>query len=107
MSQCTTDACCEEQDTCCPVEKSIKEGSCCPVDKSIEIWSQSFFQAMKGAQVDILKEKIRKNWGPVLDQQADAVLAAMGTHWHAMLAQGKAQAELRENMKNILKSVKN
>ena len=89
-----------EKNEACPVEKSVSQ-SCCPIEKGIELWQSSFFQAMKSAQVDILKEKIRKNWGPVLDKEADAVLAAMETHWHSVLNQAKAQMDLKENFKKI------
>jgi hypothetical protein len=105
MSECKATQCCDEQETCCPVEKSINEG-CCPLEKSIELWSGSFFQAMKQVQVDLLKEKIRKNWGSVMEKQADAVVAAMGTQWQTLVMQAQAQCELRETMKTILGSAK-
>lgn len=103
MSECNTTQRCQEQEACCPVEKAVQEG-CCPVEKTIEIWKGSFFQAMKETQIDILKEKIRKNWGNLLEKEAEAVVATMGTHWKALLSQAKAQVDLRENFKNILKS---
>ncbi len=104
MSECNATQCGQEQEACCPVEKAVQEG-CCPVDKMIDIWKGSFFQAMKETQVDLLKEKIRKNWGNLMEKEADAVVAAMGAHWQALLSQAKAQGDLKENFKNILKSV--
>jgi hypothetical protein len=105
MSECKTTQCCDEQESCCPVEKSINE-ACCPAEVSTKVWTSSFFQAMKEAQVDLLKEKIRKSWGPIMEKQSDAILAAMGTHWQTMLTQAQAQCELRETMKTIMKSAK-
>jgi len=65
------------------------------------MWGASFFQAMKSAQVDILKEKIRKAWGAKMDKAADAVLESMGVHWQSMLAQAKAKDELRQRLQGL------
>ena len=78
---------------------------CCPIEKSVEMWKQSFCCALKGVQVDILKEKIRQKWGPSLDKQAEAVIAAMGAHWMAMVANAKANCDLKESVKNALREV--
>lgn len=95
-NQCST----ESHQSCCPVEQS-SNSQCCPIEKSVEMWSSAFFIAMKEASVDVLKEKIKKNWGHVLDKKADAVLAAMDTHWKSVLAQGKAQVDLKDAFKKI------
>lgn len=104
MSQCDSQKGCETtpQSTqeCCSVEKSIKEAPC-PVENSVDMWSSSFFQAMKQTQVEILKDKIKKAWGPLMDKEGDAIVQAMGTHWESMLAQAKAQCDLKENFKQI------
>lgn len=111
MSQCNTQTgnCsthstpAQTQSDCCPVEKSVNE-SCCPIEKSAEMWQKAFFCAMKEASKDILKEKIRKSWGPVLEKEADAVLETMGTHWQSLLAQARAQKSLRESLAKIQQS---
>lgn len=84
----------------CPVEKSVSE-MCCPVESSSRLLTQAFFQAMKEVEVDLLKEKIKKAWGSNIEKQADAVITAMGAHWQALLAQAKAQGDLREAIKKI------
>jgi hypothetical protein len=104
MSECNTTECCQEQEACCcPIEKAVQEGNC-PLDAMIDVWKGSFFQAMKETQVDILKEKIRKNWGSMMEKEADAVVSAMGAHWQSIMTKAMAQGELKENFKNILKS---
>ncbi len=100
MSQCD-----QKNVECCPVEKSAL--SCeCPIEQSTELWTRSFFAAMREAQIDVLKEKIRKAWGPVMDKVADATVEAMGAHWQATLSQGKAQYDLRQNIQKIFESGK-
>lgn len=101
MSQSETQCCETTSGKECAVEKSIKQG-CCPVEGAVEMWQQAFFQAIKGTQVDILKEKIRKEWGPMMDKEANAVIKAMGAQWQAMISQAKAQVNLREEIKDIL-----
>jgi hypothetical protein len=100
---CETAPCCttQNQGDCCPVEKSIHE-ACCPVEKATDLWNRAFFVAMKEAQVDILKEKIRASWGGKLEKEADAVLASMAAHWQSMLAQAKARHDLQESLKHSL-----
>lgn len=65
------------------------------------MWSCAFFQAMKAAQVDLLKAKIQKAWGAKMDKAADAVVEAMGVQWQSMLAQAGAQAGLRERLRGL------
>ncbi|MBI4342794.1 MAG: hypothetical protein HY599_05455 [Candidatus Omnitrophica bacterium] len=65
------------------------------------MWSCSFFQALKAAQVDALKAKIQKAWGSKMDKAADAVLEAMGVQWQSMLAQATAKSALREKLQNL------
>lgn len=104
MSEC-------EKEACCSVETSAKKGreesDCpmsseeCPVEKSVGMWSQSFFAAMQETQVDILKEKIKKQWGPQMDKTADAVIEAFGVCWQSTLAKAKAQMKLRDDIRSI------
>lgn len=75
--------------------------SCCPVEKSMEMWACAGNKAWKEIHVDLLKTKIMKAWGPQMEKTADAVVEAMGIEWQAMLAQGKAKADLQEKIAKI------
>ncbi len=90
-------------DECCPVEQSINQ-NCCPVEASAKGWNKAFFCAMQQVQVDILKEKIQKAWGPVMDKVADATVEAMGVHWESVMAQANAKKGLHENIASIYQS---
>lgn len=83
----------------CPCGNKSCSGD--PMDCATGMWSASFFCAMKELQVDILKAKIQKAWGPKMEKAADAVLEAMGTQWQAMLAQTRAKAGLRERLHGL------
>ncbi|KMP10987.1 hypothetical protein UR09_04590 [Candidatus Nitromaritima sp. SCGC AAA799-A02] len=103
MSSCETasskEECSEEKD-CCPVEKSL-EALCCPVEATAQKGNKAFFKAMCEVQVESLKERIREAWGDKIDQKSDAIVKAMGTHWQSLLAQAKAQKDLREEIGKI------
>jgi hypothetical protein len=108
MSSCEGNTCstacpAESSAECCPVEKSL-QSSCCPVESAQELWNKAFFRAMHEAHTDILKEKIRKAWGPQLDKIADATVEAMGVAWHSMLTQAKAQEGLRDAIQKAYES---
>ena len=87
--------CCEDQTKCetsCSDEgcqPSCDAGSQCPVECATEKWKDSFCQAMTEAQVEILKAKILKTHGPVLEQAADAFLEAAMACWQSQIAQVK------------------
>ncbi len=106
MPQCEdTKNICQTQDskeTICPVEKSVSQTQC-PIEAAIEMWQSAFFEAMHEVQVDILKEKIRKNWGDLMEKKGDAIIESMGTHWQTVLQQAKAKVDLRENFMEIIK----
>ena len=72
-----------------------------PIECGMGMWTGAFFQAMKDAQVDLLKAKIQKAWGAKMDKAADAILEAMGTQWQTMLAQAQAKADVRERLRRI------
>ena len=97
---CCPPNCCEAgNEPKCPVEAGA---DVCPVETSIAMWKAAFPLAMRKAQVDILSEKIKAEWGDVLDKEADATLAAMGACWQSMVQKGKAQMELRDAFRSIL-----
>ena len=104
MSECSSSGCeSESTERCC---SSGKGGCPCgtpgcsgdPVECGVGMWTGSFFQALRAVQVEALKGKIQKAWGAKTDKAADAVLEAMGTKWQSKMAQGKADAELRQRL---------
>ncbi len=100
-------ACCQDNTSCgCPVSEAICDNeAACPVETAIKLNTKSLSAAMHAVQVDILKEKIRDQWGPVMEQEADAVLEAAGALWKANLTQAKAKKALREKFCEIFSSV--
>ncbi len=72
-----------------------------PIDTAAGMWAGAFFQAMKQAQVELLKGKIQKAWGAKMDKAADAVIDAMGTHWQSSIAQAKAKADFKEKLRGL------
>ncbi len=72
-----------------------------PVSCGTAMWTCSFFQAMKAAQVDILKAKIQKAWGPMMDKAADAALDSMGVMWQSIMAQAKAKDDFRAKLQKL------
>jgi len=83
-----------------------KEASCCPTERAVEMWECAGHQAWKEVHVDLLKTKILKAWGPQMEKTADAVIEAMGIHWQAMMAQGKAQTDLKQKIAAIFSAGK-
>ena len=111
-SACSTSrGSCETESGACGAERCDSSSRCCkgcgsqcggdPIACATAMWSGSFFQAMKAAQVDLLKAKIQKAWGVKMDKAADAVLEAMGVHWQSMLAQTNAKAKLQERLAGL------
>ena len=95
----STSTCCPEGKTGCPCGTPGCSGD--PIDCATGMWSCSFFQALKAAQVDALKAKMQKAWGAKMDKAADAVLEAMGVQWQSMLAQSQAKSGLREKLAGL------
>ena len=69
----------------------------------IHMWMCSFHEAKKSVQVDILKAKIQKSWGPKLEKEATAVLEAMEAKWKSMQAAGQFKEQLKEKFEQICK----
>ncbi|MES2309062.1 MAG: hypothetical protein V4507_09400 [Verrucomicrobiota bacterium] len=104
MSQCNTETCAPQKTECgCPVVKSFEEVSC-PVECLAENGPKLFGHAMKEVQTEIIKEKIRAAYGPVLEKQADAIVKAMDAHFKAVVAQAKAKKALSEDLCAALSS---
>lgn len=107
----TSGGSCETESGACGAESCGSSSSGCkacgtscggdPIACATAMWAGAFFQAMKTAQVDVLKTKIQKAWGAKMDKAADAVIEAMGVHWQSMLAQANAKAQLRERLTGL------
>lgn len=69
----------------------------------IHMWMCSFHEAKKSVQVDILKAKIQKAWGPKLEKEASAVIEAMEAKWKSMQAVGQFKEQLKEKFDQICK----
>lgn len=72
-----------------------------PMDKVIGSWKSAFFEAKHQVQVELLKAKIQKAWGPKLDKAADAVLETVEAIFQSALTQGQAKAKLKEQLQAI------
>ena len=80
-------------------------GSCAgdPHQCKLNMWLCSFHEAKKAVEVDILKAKILKAWGPKLDKEATAVLEAMEAKWKSLQASGQFKEQLMEKFEQICK----
>ncbi len=96
-NKCSTESCETQQ----PQSTPCKTEECCPVEMAIGMWNDSFCQAMREVQVDILKKKIQAAWGPSMEKVVGEILETMGVKWQSMLANGKAQKDLRESIIKI------
>jgi hypothetical protein len=68
------------------------------------MWQASFMQAMREAQVEILKEKILKAHGPMLEQAAAALLESMTACWQSQIAKvhaAHAKQEFKEKLLHL------
>jgi hypothetical protein len=99
---------CDKNTPCCPTNTDKGEGkaqapaqTCCPVETIADRWSESFCQAMKETQVEILKAKIKKAWGADMEKVGDAVIESMNAQWESMMTKAKAHVSLRENIKKV------
>lgn len=103
---------CESQGGSCSTQGAGQPGKICcpgcgqspcasPYECGMAMWVCSFFQAMKAVQVDLLKAKIQKAWGPMMEKAADGIVQTMGTCWQSTVAQTKA----KEDFKDLLRSL--
>lgn len=88
-----------ESESCCPACRSSCGGD--PVACAEAMWNAAFFQAMKQAQVEILKAKMQKAWGAKMDKAADIILEAMGLKWQSLLAEAKANASVQDQLRRL------
>ncbi len=83
----------------CPACQTACGGD--PIACASAMWTCSFFKALQAAQVDLLKARIQKAWGAKMEKAADIILEAMGMRWQAMLAETKANADVREQLARL------
>jgi hypothetical protein len=70
------------------------------------MWKKAFFQAMHEVHVELLKGKIQKNWGPMMEKGADITLEAMGAKWQGMMNEQKMKSEVRAKFENLFRGGK-
>jgi hypothetical protein len=95
---------CGSQKSGCPACGGACGGD--PVACSMNMWKKAFFKAMHEVHVDLLKAKIQKNWGPMMEKGADLTLEAMGAMWQGMMNESKMKSEMREKFENLFKGGK-
>ena len=50
---------------CQPTQSGCDANGCvCPVEQAVEKWSGAFCHALTAVQVELLKDRIKKAWGP-------------------------------------------
>jgi hypothetical protein len=107
--------CCETE-SCCQAEAAKSEcssspaqcldeiGGGCLLEGATQMWAKSFSQAMCQAQTEILKTKILKAWGPMMEQAADAMMETMGVLWQEKIAELRV-AQSKEAFKERLQQL--
>lgn len=99
-------SCSSDQTSCCEASAPAAQNQCPttsadPFSCGVDMWNQAFKQAIQQVQVDILKPKIQKAWGPMMDKVADATLEAMGVCWQSTIAQAKSKEDFRAKLQKL------
>lgn len=108
-TQCSTDCCPTEAAATQPCSSGpaqcLAEAGCnCPIEGATRMWGKSFGEAMCQAQTEILKAKILKAWGPMLDQAADAMMETMGALWAEKIAEvrtAEAKSAFQQRLRDL------
>ncbi len=90
----------EQKTECCPITDKVVHPVCL-TEFTVHKLAKAFPHAVHGAMVDILKEKIKKSWGPMMEKEADAFLKVMDAQWEAAAKASMASFELRQDLKKI------
>ena len=75
-----------------------------PFANAPDVWLQHVKEAIRQVQLDILKAKVQKAFGPQLEKGADAALELAGATSQALFAQSaafKAKEDARERLRDI------
>ncbi len=100
MSKCNDNSCSTDSGSCGSDNSSCTDQeNSCPVESTAQKWQSAFCDAMYETKKELLKTRIEKAWGPMLEKQADAVVESMSDYWQGMLAQAKSKCDLREKIK--------
>ena len=102
------------QQTGCPVS-GAGSGCGCPVSghqqgcadtfaNAADVWLKDTVEAIRQVKLEILREKVRKEIGPVLTKAADAAWQAGGAQFQAMLAQSSA-AQAKEKLAEEIRKI--
>lgn len=104
MSANCNDHTCDTPSNDCATRPCGSPAAKCPIDCAADMWQASFMQAMRETQTEIIKAKIKKAWGPMMEQAADGVIASMEACWGSMIAEIKA-AEANQEFKQKLRDL--
>jgi hypothetical protein len=80
----------------CPCGNAGCDGD--PLNCSTAMWACSFMTAMKETQVELIKARVKKAWGPMMEKAADAMVEAMGEKWQGMVAQSKPKNDFKQKL---------
>jgi hypothetical protein len=103
-SCCSTGGACSASGACSKGAGDCLSSIQCPIEGATQMWSQSFGDAMRQAQTEVLKSKILKAWGPMLDEAADGLIETMGAVWQVKLAEvrvGAAKQAFQERLRDL------
>ena len=101
---CPTEAASTQQCSNGPADCLAEAGCKCPIEGATEMWGRSFGEAMCQAQTEILKAKILKAWGPMLDQAADGMMETMGVLWAEKIAEvrtAEAKSAFQQRLRDL------
>ncbi|MBF0593650.1 MAG: hypothetical protein HQL22_01635 [Candidatus Omnitrophica bacterium] len=96
-SECSGD----HKSECCPITEKVLN-PVCVTEIAVKKLAKAFPYAAHSVMVDIMKEKIRKSWGPKMEKEADAYLKVMEAQWSAAMQSTMSSYELRQDLKKIL-----
>jgi hypothetical protein len=103
-ANCNDNTSCDTASASCATRPCGSPADKCPIECATEMWQASFMQAMRETQTEIIKAKIKKAWGPMMEQAADGVIESMGACWESMIAEIKA-AEAKQEFKEKLRDL--
>ena len=101
---CTAEAAATQPSCGGPAQCLAEAGSNCPIEGATQTWAKSFGEAMCQTQTEILKAKIVKAWGPMMEQAADAMMETMGALWAEKIAQvrtAEAKSAFQDRLRDL------
>lgn len=101
MNQCGPDCGNQRQDDSRCREERGEPRKIDHLERTAQEWEQAFWQALHEVRVELLKEKIKKSWGPNMGKTADGVVEAMEDGWKAFRDR-EAQREEEKNVFGVI-----